>query len=178
MTEAEAKIEALIAENKSLRDERDAAVDRVKLRNDEIDMANRIAKMERDCAKANLERAEKAEAQLATLTRPPSDEEVGTIVSDLSGIADAHAVGEYPQTVMTCHLAADLLTRLAQANKTAIEEAFAKGAREGWMRALVNYVDVSAEGNPEFIAAMDRRWTVALSTQETKPGARGHGPAW
>lgn len=31
-------------------------------------------------------------------------------------------------------------------------------ARQGWFRALVTYVDIDAEGDPEYIKAADARW--------------------
>lgn len=42
-------------------------------------------------------------------------------------------------------------------------------SQDRWMRALVAYVDLDAEGDPDFIAAMDRRWPRALKPSgETK----------
>jgi len=49
---------------------------------------------------------------------------------------------------------ANEITRLSALNESTRIEA----AREGWFRALVSYVDLSAEDNPSFKAEADRRW--------------------
>lgn len=46
-----------------------------------------------------------------------------------------------------------------------------KAAREGWFRALVMYVDLDAEGNPEYIEAANQRWLLSVAA----PQASGEG---
>jgi hypothetical protein len=55
----------------------------------------------------------------------------------------------------------------SQVETGAILSEFTRGAREGWMRACVLYVDLCAESDPAVIAEMDRRWPLR-SQEKTK----------
>lgn len=48
----------------------------------------------------------------------------------------------------------------------ALEEAFTRGAREGWMRAYVYAVNIDAEADDGIIAQMNSRWPLKTQKEE------------
>ncbi len=63
-----------------------------------------------------------------------------------------HAVLRSPMACIPCTV------RPQVEQVDAVRAAFARGAREGWMRAAVFYQDLAAEDDPAVVAEMERRW--------------------
>lgn len=53
-----------------------------------------------------------------------------------------------------------------------VQDAFSRGARHGWMRAVVYHLDIDAEGDPNEIAEIERRWPLSAALPESEPGSR------